>query len=291
MTLPSNVISADSFENRIGNYKTKLAKRLTLQGDWVVGLKELSYTKSWYTFSTDQTGTLFTGRTFPETRAPVVKTGVYQSVQPVIEALNSSLTKISQDGRNVQLNTPCRVDYDHLTRKVSVHLGQIGVLPVVPVFPPEVANILGFQEHARISKSFTTFLIQKVTEHPTYKGWKLAQVYAPEMAKYLENFKASFQNGSPVDMTAGIHSLFVYCDVVDPSFVGDSLTKLLRYVEIPSKTAFGEQVVILYDNPHYVPVLKKDFDSIEIDIKDDAGETIPFQFGRSIVTLEFKRVK
>jgi hypothetical protein len=35
--------------------------------------------------------------------------------------------------------------------------------------------------------------------------------------------------------------------------------------------------------------MTKDFETIEIHIKDDTGESIPFEFGRSIIVLHFRR--
>jgi len=48
ITLPSNVVSKDGNKNRISSYRTSLAQRIDLDGDWLVGLYEISYSKSWY---------------------------------------------------------------------------------------------------------------------------------------------------------------------------------------------------------------------------------------------------
>ncbi len=50
ITLPSNVKS-EFFENTVANFKTKLAKRIELEGEWEVGLAAISYTYSWYNLS------------------------------------------------------------------------------------------------------------------------------------------------------------------------------------------------------------------------------------------------
>ena len=53
VTLPSNVKN-DQFENTVANFKTKLAKRIYLDGDWEVGLAGISYTMSWYNLEDDE---------------------------------------------------------------------------------------------------------------------------------------------------------------------------------------------------------------------------------------------
>ena len=94
---------------------------------------------------------------------------------------------------------------------------------------------------------------------------------------------------SPYELFSSFHSLFVYCDIIKPSYVGDSFTQLLRFVEIPPNAQFGEQIVLTYPDTHYFPLNTREFNSIEIDIRDDTGRRIPFLFGRTLVILHFRR--
>lgn len=51
ITLPCNA-SMDVYpDNRISNYKTRLARSMNLKGQWEVGLIEFYYPISWYTFN------------------------------------------------------------------------------------------------------------------------------------------------------------------------------------------------------------------------------------------------
>ena len=50
VTLASNVKTVPSFgKNTIAEFRTKLGRIVSLEGDWVVGLSEITYSKSWYT--------------------------------------------------------------------------------------------------------------------------------------------------------------------------------------------------------------------------------------------------
>ncbi len=40
-------------DNRISNYKTRLARSINLKGQWEVGLIELYYPISWFTFNAE----------------------------------------------------------------------------------------------------------------------------------------------------------------------------------------------------------------------------------------------
>jgi len=71
--------------------------------------------------------------------------------------------------------------------------------------------------------------------------------------------------------------------------VGDTKAPLLRIVHTASKS--GDIVHMIYEKPLYVPLQQKNFDSIEIDIRSDTGNPIPFEYGKVIVTLHFRLSK
>ena len=62
---------------------------------------------------------------------------------------------------------------------------------------------------------------------------------------------------------------------------------MLRIVPISGN--FGEIVEKTFVAPHYVPILKKVFSSIDISIKTDQDRPFAFQFGKSIVKLHFRK--
>ena len=91
----------------------------------------------------------------------------------------------------------------------------------------------------------------------------------------------------PVDLEAGFHTMYLYTDIVEPQLVGDSKVSLLKVVKCSGE--FGENVNVSFPNLQYVPVSVKSFETIEIDIKDDTQEKVPFEFGKVIVTLHFRQ--
>jgi hypothetical protein len=111
------------------------------------------------------------------------------------------------------------------------------------------------------------------------------------MARVEEKHEKSFyiiKGNQPVDLSSRFHALFVYCDLVRPSIVGDTYSKLLKTVEVPYEAKFRSQVVIQFERLDWIPLSKFEFDTIEIDIKDSTDQTVPFTFGPLIVTLKFK---
>ena len=90
-------------------------------------------------------------------------------------------------------------------------------------------------------------------------------------------------------LDGGFHSLYVYSDVVDPRMVGDAMVPLLRIVGIEGSD--GQSITKTFQNPFYVPVSRKRVDRIQCSIKDDTNQLVPFESGKLIVTLHFKKSK
>ena len=89
------------------------------------------------------------------------------------------------------------------------------------------------------------------------------------------------------DLQAGIHSLYVYCDALQFIHVGDIKAPLLRVVNSGGEA--GDVVTRYYERPRYIPLQKKNFDAIQIVIRDDLGEKIQFENGKVLLTLHFRR--
>ncbi len=86
-----------------------------------------------------------------------------------------------------------------------------------------------------------------------------------------------------------VTSLFVYCDILEHIPVGDTLAPLLRCVNIEGEP--GKRIGTRYAFPMYIPVQKKVFDSVEINIMTETGDPAPFIDGPSTVTLHFRRTR
>ena len=88
-----------------------------------------------------------------------------------------------------------------------------------------------------------------------------------------------------VDLEYGFPDLFIYCDLIQSQYVGDALVPLLRIVPVEGKV--GERVSKSFLPPQYLPVSRKQFETVEVNIKTDTGESVPFEFGRVLLTLHF----
>lgn len=89
------------------------------------------------------------------------------------------------------------------------------------------------------------------------------------------------------DLDVGLQSLFVYLNIVDSQIVGDVRAPLLRIV--PAQGRDGEIITINYNNPQFLPLATKEFETLEVLITSDVGKKITFERGRVVLTLNFRR--
>ena len=99
----------------------------------------------------------------------------------------------------------------------------------------------------------------------------------------------SYTSSKVCDLQRDFYSLYVYCDIIEPTVAGDVKISLLRCVNISGK--HGETVDRIYETVHYVSLHREQFDSIDMSIRDDTGRSVPFQRGKVIVTLHFRMKK
>jgi hypothetical protein len=87
----------------------------------------------------------------------------------------------------------------------------------------------------------------------------------------------------------GIDTIFVYSDIVDEVFVGDVKAPLLLIC--PFKTnPQGHNAHQEFLNPDYVPVNRSTIRTIDIRMRDGVGEEIPFTFGKTVISLHFRKL-
>ena len=89
------------------------------------------------------------------------------------------------------------------------------------------------------------------------------------------------------DLEQRFHDLYVYSDIVQAQLVGDALVPLLRIVPVQGND--GQRVSRSFERPHYLPVSRREFETIEVNIKRDTGESVPFELGKVLLTLHFRQ--
>ena len=58
---------------------------------------------------------------------------------------------------------------------------------------------------------------------------------------------------------------------------------------VPITGRHGEMVAARFDHVQYMPVLNREFEAVETEIRDDTGRPVPFERGKVTVTLHLRR--
>ena len=79
----------------------------------------------------------------------------------------------------------------------------------------------------------------------------------------------------------------MYCDIVEPQVVGDTSAQLLK--SIPAEGKFGDVIAKTFTNIQYVLVQTKSFEDVEVLLRNNTGDPVPFEREKVIITLQAKK--
>lgn len=272
LTLPSNSSAEYYPENTLTHFVTKLHNDIELSGEWEAALVDIMYPRNWYTIIDQHLKIIYKdGAKIYEINVSI-PSGYYRDVLELLETINAVLdaecrkpfikwsTGSFEDAATNQRQPNAELKIDESLRlKFKYNERNREVVLIVPAF------II-----VRISK-------------------QLSRILGIESTKKFYNSEKAFKSSFMCDIEGGLHAMYVYCDVLECVPVGDTVAPLLRIVEIKGEK--GETVHIQYEKPRYIPLGKKHFDSIELDIRDDIGQNIPFDSGKLIATIHFRKQK
>lgn len=279
VTLPSNDMSLST--NTISHYTTFLPQTLRLGNGWEVALTEFMYTKSYFNI-TENHSFMFFGKgpgIMSLNKPSTLRRGYYESTECLVNAINKEINKTGREN-------PPRVKLNRSDMTVSIehghYLNQEGKKELYSVFlGDKLESILGLSDLGadRILYYDHALTFRQNSENqPQFWG------------KKREEFKTDCRYGKNISsIKNGVHTLMIYSNVVEPSIVGSIFAPLLRVVRVDDTSKFGDDVHVSFHRPYYSPISNNEIYSIEINIKDETGENIKFEFGRTVAVLHFRR--
>ena len=288
LTLPSNS-SMDFYPNNtLANYTTKLPQLFDLNGEWEVGLSEIQYPISWYNVSKHE-AKMFMKLDEQKIMADISPPeGLYDTADMLVKQINSSIVRLEERKNSI------RFHYNEVSKKISIEYDVDRIVSTKSSLPKimlkiskPLAELLGFEWKKR--PEFKDMLARPDSGKPSfhdYSGNRDPRDQFIEMSPLQDTY---YTGDRVCDLQRGFYSLFVYCDIVEDVVVGDVKAPLLRTVNIDGKD--DKMVSRIYQTVQYVTVQRRQFDTIEIDIRDDTGRRVPFQRGKVIVTLHFRMRK
>ena len=279
VTLPSNS-SMNIFDNKISNFTTQLQIPIKLHGPYEVALVEIMYDHLWDV----DVGTLtYIHNDNLEFQVPLIHQDG-ETLEQLISKANTELgTKIIEYEIEKYKTTRPNVTFEQMQQELIQKFNKnvtfkdkndkIIVKNGIPI--------------VQYKNATNQLLINTASEKDMY-------VFKGLLAKYLaiENFYLNSKSPSiKIDAKYSSHiniinSLYVYTDIIQYQYVGDTLAPLLRNVAVTPK--INSIKSLIYDSPHYVSVNKSYIDTINIKILDEQGNLIRFKRGKSLVKLHFR---
>jgi len=261
VTLPSDSSMKYYAENTVAKFTTKLPQSISLDGEYEVGLAEIIYPQTWYNINNSKRDYWVAFGDSPSiSRVPIkrcyIETGNYNNEDEFIDSLNTQMKTAFKD---IEIQSP-EFMYNKHTQKIQYKLNKF--------IPPPTMKHLNSQEfyispELRLRLGITTRFTGK-----------------QKNAFYLADEKFI--------LNEDLHLMFVYCDVASHTVVGDTTAPLLRVINLNMES--GVMKRLSFPDIHYIPVQKRHFETIEISINTARGSIMPFETGRSVVTLHFRRV-
>jgi len=300
VTLPSNASMQTYKTNTIANYTTLLPHRLELQGRWQVGLVDLAYPVSWHNVGKSEWFKVVAssgpkGRDIGE-GAVRLSEGHYSSPKDLIDymayawsdywaRLRKEMRQHTEPPPVIKQIVPAGTRLTPI-EQLSKEREDVATVPDVNASSLQI-NFNEKTLKARIklnSMSHALSLSPALSDILAIKenSWTVPHI------RWQQDTVKTYQSDTEVDVNRGQHTLFVYCNIVEDSIVGDVQAPLLRAVT--TRGIPGQTTRETFDRPLYVALKTNNFDSIEISLKTETGELLPFNFGNSFVTLHFKRV-
>jgi len=288
LTLPSNSSLNFFPDNTSTKFSTKLSKKIVLEGNWEVGLSEIILPHSWYNIDQDDYLIVHCSSNSATTIPPQVITitsmlpytkritfqpGYYSSKLRFIEQINMAIENSFDEGI---------AEWYDLRGNPNVK----GTLIERQYYPKLVYN--------EVKKKVTFVIGGKMTLTFSQNLADVLGLHKPEIRNDTRDQKVLIKADYFANINVGRNIIFVYCDILEHVPVGDVMSPLLRIVDVEMIGSKQDKDVVLrrtFDRPLYVPLRICDFDTIEINLRDEYGRPIPFGLGRSFVTLHFRQSK
>ena len=183
------------------------------------------------------------------------------------------------------VETSVDIDYISVKRDYAYSDGSIEqrqvILPLIPAKWKDKQDLIEEINH----------IIQKYLESIHFHGNIPNLKYVHGNLHILNNEDVGLGLSSSLEKnlrTDDIDYIYVYTDIIEATFVGDGLAKLLRIVDVSCSK--GKVCSVVYENPQYYRVISKDPRTITINLRTSLGDLIPLKtLGTTNIVLHARK--
>lgn len=281
LTLPSNSSLKKFPDNVTAEYTTALIGPLQLEGEWEVGLSEISFPHSFYGTRVTVAGSaassgdnvdliVFGGAGPQEGFAISIPPGVYKDGADFMEALETAnFGRITVYGFGSLGSYAIKIHDFALPSLAASDYQTVlaGPDPAQPFQPPANIHLTGAGA-ARLTLEQMIYRRKAGGMSGVFLVIKLKEVSRGSQYDYID----------------------VHCDIIRPTTQGGLLKQIVR--RVPVKGVLGDDSLSqteIFPRVFYFPLYSNTISTIRIGLKDAAGARIPFRSGASSVTLSFRK--
>ena len=257
LTLPSDS-SMDQYPRNVpGAFYTKLPQTIDLSGkNYEIGLAEVLFPNTYTNIGDNEMMLIVQPEPKLGFKTLTLPKGLYDTPESLISALNEKLVDVYAAAYE-----------DNMIKRTKMKM--------------EIKNA-------------PKFFYDRVTKRAKLKIYKedcLVKLN-PSLAKILRMHvemmdKLGANEGTGVvDVHKESNMMYIYCDLVRHRQVGDMMVPLLRVV--PTHEKSGHVTYRIFEKPHYQPLARQQFNTIEIVLSTDAGKIPSFASGKTVVTLHLR---
>ena len=268
LILPSNTPSiSPGNRNTTSKFTIPLPKPIEHNNEWEVALLEINYPHSWSDGLSPKSCMYKIGKqeirqqmqfAVPLEWYPCGQSKDNQSVithyggiEDIIKALNGKRPEIFQGSFDVSAETG----------RVRIYMDFEEVIEM----DQNLSSVLGFDES-------------------TYRA---VHGKIENKKSYHRELRVIEAENKP-DVKITMYNMFVYCNLVSETYVGNKMVNLLRTVPVKQERA-GQYVTEHFHPLRYLPLSSSYFHNIDILITDDIGEQVKFEWGKVIIHLHMRK--
>ena len=99
--------------------------------------------------------------------------------------------------------------------------------------------------------------------------------------------KEEVQADRPILLSSFAYNILLYCKFIKPSIQGGQFERVLRTIPFPLKQASVENYMTEFRNIEFHDIATSTLEDLSIELRDDSGEVLPLNEGRTMVKLVF----
>jgi len=265
MTLESNSSINIFSSNTVNNFKVLLPQRLQLESNYEVALTEVHLPSLWNNIHHD----------------------VFYKYYEIIDSENALLNEIHSTNF-ISKNENSKLTFNEINT-INLNNGQYT--------NEELINSLN-----KIWNNFVIFSLQndkcKISLEENIKlemSMTLSRILGFDDFILINKTKSrrEFFSTEKINLFSGMNSLYIYCNIIENQITSDIFSPLLRIIHFDRENNNEKKNTTLtktFAYPFYLPLRYKNFQIIEVNIRNTTGDLIEFlPTSHCILTLHFKK--